>query len=97
MGDEWNEILEYSPDYNNIIRKLFELKLPIPELGYELSIESDIGVEGEAEIVWVENKIALLTNEQLEYKEKFESLNWKVFEISKIDEQINIIKSFFSL
>ncbi|MBF0227362.1 MAG: DEAD/DEAH box helicase [Desulfobacterales bacterium] len=70
---------------HGLLDKLKEKGWPEPEAGYEL--EGTNGeIIGSAELGWEELKIAFLTEEQMEYKNKFIDAGWKVLSESEFTE-----------
>ena len=72
-------------------RKIIDLcdnhDLEIPEVGYELMSESE-RVVAEAELAWPNAMIAILLNEQHEYRSNFEQNGWDVFPPSVESEDL---------
>lgn len=79
MSEEWLEVTEYIDESCEwLIEKLYNDSIVIPTcIGYEL--ESDEKVIGDAEIVWENKKVAILTDDQQESKSPFNNLDWKIF------------------
>lgn len=95
MPEKWLEATEYIDESCKwIIEKLYNDDMLIPtSIGYELEYNNE--VIGDAEIVWENKKVAIFTNEQIDSKDKFENLNWKVFlsENLKYDNQYEELKN----
>ena len=95
LDDKWNDILELLVDNNAkaFAQAANDEGIPAPsddDIGIDLE-----GVNGEviatAEIVWPKQKIAYLTEDQLENKEIMEAEGWKIINILNIEE----MKSMF--
>ena len=84
VGDKWDQIKEITDEqFHGLLDLLKENKWSIPEAGYELEGRSG-EIIASAELVWKRLKLALLTEEELEYANKFEDFGWKVIPISEI-------------
>lgn len=78
-NSEWNGVLEelFDEMAKNMAMVLKEANAPIPdEIGYEL-IDND-EVIAEIEMVWIESKIAYLTEDQMEYEEILSDKGWTI-------------------
>lgn len=72
----------------DIIQKLVDKNIPIPEVGYELVDLKGAGI-GEAELAWEESKVVLMLDHQLEEgKKEFEKSGWVVF---TLENDINVM------
>lgn len=80
--DQWSEILELTIDelkdfINNLISKCAK---PPTSVGFEI----DSGAM--CEYAWEDDKVVLLTTDQMKYKDDFEKDGWKVYSISTIGD-----------
>lgn len=75
----WQEQLMYiSQDAQSIVNKLIAAHIPAPDIvGYELEDMSGASV-GEAELAWLNCKVACVLPEQLDSKEAFIRAGWTV-------------------
>ena len=80
----WEKIREFSDkEFHGLLDKLEQNNWPVPESGYEL--EGPGGeIIGAAELAWVDLKLALLTEQELEYEQGFTGANWQIFPIREI-------------
>lgn len=78
--EQWNEILEQTiPELKGFIQELISKKaFPPSVVGYETNNGAM------CEYAWKQEKVALLTSDQMEYKADFENEGWKVYSISTI-------------
>ena len=68
---------------NKLIEVLLENNVDNPdEIGYELINENE-EVIALCEIAWINKKVAILTEEQEKFKEKFNSNGWNCYIITK--------------
>ncbi len=84
----WSEILKMILDdaIGELAQAMAKQGITAPSsVGYELGDEES-GVLGQAEMVWESRKIAVLSQEQIEFKEVFEKEGWQV--ISSTDGDI---------
>jgi DEAD/DEAH box helicase domain-containing protein len=82
--DKWDEVKELTDkQFHDLLDLLQKNKWPLPEAGYELE-----GASGEimasAEFGWEALKIAFLTDDEVEYQEKFVALGWRAIPIIEI-------------
>jgi DEAD/DEAH box helicase domain-containing protein len=83
----WNEILELSDTLvRPLIERLHESGKGLPEVGFEI-VGSDGTVAGQAELAWETEKIAVLLDEQLPYRDEFENQGWKIFTSEEVEEK----------
>ncbi|MDM8536618.1 DEAD/DEAH box helicase [Desulfobacterales bacterium HSG17] len=80
----WDEIKELTDEkYHEFLDLLQNNKWPEPEPGFELE-----GKHGEilasAELGWDQLKTAFLTQEEMEHKDKFTDLGWKIISLEEI-------------
>jgi DEAD/DEAH box helicase domain-containing protein len=79
----WDEVLEeVLEEFRPGVEKLLSLGVALPEVGYELQLESG-EVVAEAEIAWPENKVAGLSPEQLEFAGCFTHQGWETLSIDE--------------
>jgi hypothetical protein len=78
---EWDEILNLTlPDLIDDIKSLRELGVPSPdEVGYELSVDTQIVAE--AELAWTDKKVALLLSDT-DAGSAFRKQGWSTVEVS---------------
>ncbi|GHV07913.1 DEAD/DEAH box helicase [Spirochaetia bacterium] len=79
IDETWKDSLEYlAEEAKPATEKLILLGIKAPSsTGYELADESG-AIIAEAELVWLDNKIAFLTDSQKEYTKTFIDKGWKV-------------------
>ena len=82
--DKWDEVKELTDkQFHGLLDLLQENDWPAPEPGYELE-----GTDGEisagAEFGWEGLRLAFLTEEEIEFENRFLDSGWKVIPISKI-------------
>ena len=84
VNEYWEENKEYVDEImNNLIKALVENNVDNPdEIGYEL-INEDEEVIALCEIAWINKKVAILTEEQEEFKETFNSNGWNYYIITQ--------------
>ncbi len=90
--DAWEEVKSLTDNsLHGLVDKMAENGWAVPEVGFEL--ESDTGeIIGEAELAWAEQKVALLTQAHLRFKDAFTSLGWWAVEIeSVLDDQAGFL------
>jgi len=93
-SSEWDELFELTdPELHGFIKKLAERNCPIPEPGFEL-VDEKGQIIAEAELGWIEKKVALLLSHQLEFLSLFEQAGWK---IALIDDVLNNMEKYISL
>ncbi|MFH4481278.1 DEAD/DEAH box helicase [Vibrio diabolicus] len=73
----WEEQLEYT-DISGEPDLLVSSGLPVGLNGFDIKNDASESV-AEAEFAWPDNKVALLTEEQLEHKKTIEDLGWQCF------------------
>ncbi len=86
IDESWDEVVEqlFDDTVKECVDKLIRLGVSAPSIvGYELQ-DNNGAIVAECELAWENEKIALLMSEQLEWKNKFEDLGWKVF--STVDD-----------
>ena len=66
--------------------ELAKYNLDLPFVGFELDKNGEIIAE--AELAWEENKLVILTEEQIDYKEIFEANSWLVFDDKSNSDEI---------
>jgi len=66
------------------LRSCFANQRPLPEVGWELPDEKGRAC-AEAELVWTEQKIAVLLPEGEEFRSTFEVAGWKVYALAELD------------
>lgn len=84
INEYWEENKDYVDDImNKLIEVLLENNVDNPdEIGYELINENE-EVIALCEIAWINKKVAILTEEQEKFKEKFNSNGWNCYIITK--------------
>ncbi|MGH4120902.1 DEAD/DEAH box helicase [Clostridium sp.] len=91
ISDEWKKKLEQvlqDDESYEFALDLIKNKMPVPDqIGYEL-FSKDIGVLGEAEMVWLKQKIAVLSSENKDNVDQFKKNDWKVFVMGSDDVQM---------
>lgn len=78
-NSEWDGVLEelFDEMAKNMAMALKEANAPIPdEIGYEL-VDND-EVIAEIEMVWLDSKVAYLTEDQMEYEEILSEKGWTI-------------------
>ena len=79
VNEEFIELIDMlDEEIHPFVKLLMKDKIPLPIAGYEM--ENSIGeVVAEAEIVWLDNRVALLFEEQHDFDDVFKKQNWKLF------------------
>jgi hypothetical protein len=86
--DEESELLEYTDERcRAFLKKWIADGRPHPVVGYGL-MDRDGIVIAEAELAWVNQKVAALFDDQ-DGKEVFEATDWKVFDAARLEESIS--------
>lgn len=86
LDNRWKEIIELSDSScHALLELIIEAGAPVPDhVGYELSNEDD-EIIAESEIAWTSNKLAIITEEQEEFRSIFESYGWHVLKAYDIN------------
>lgn len=91
---KWDEILELTdPAFHGLIRKIAERACPVPEAGFEF-VDEKGQIVAEAELGWIEKKMAFLLSRQIEFLTIFQQAGW---EVAEIDEVLNNLEKYISL
>jgi len=91
---EWAEVLDLTdPGLHGLINQLAERNCPIPEPGFEL-IDEKGEIVAEAELGWIEKKVAFLLSHQIEFSPLFKKAGWKS---ATIDDVLNDLENYISL
>ncbi|MCU1267562.1 MAG: box helicase [Acidobacteria bacterium] len=64
--------------------------LPFPDVGYEL-VDANGSVMGQAELAWLDKKLAVLLPEQSESTPAFEAKGWKILMLADIAANISLL------
>lgn len=82
----WKENIDYIDEsFKKLIDVLLENNIDNPdEIGYEL-INEDEEVIALCEIAWIDKKVAILTDEQQEFKQIFDSKGWNSYIVTRDD------------
>ncbi len=92
--NEWDEIFELTdPACHDLIKKLVKANCPLPEAGFEL-VDKKGQIVAEAELGWIEQKVAFLLSRQVEFTSIFQQAGWKA---AAIDEVLNHTQKYISL
>ncbi|MEQ8222010.1 MAG: hypothetical protein ABRQ37_06880, partial [Candidatus Eremiobacterota bacterium] len=76
------------PEYYRLLEFIADNSYPLPETGYELTDKKG-KVIASSEFSWPELKIAYLREDELLYKDKFESDGWKIYRIEEINSDLS--------
>ncbi|MDA3918453.1 MAG: DEAD/DEAH box helicase [Deltaproteobacteria bacterium] len=83
---EWDEVLELiDPAFHKLIKQLAEMNCPVPEAGFEF-VDEKGQIIAEAELGWIEKRVAFLLSHQIEFTSIFQQAGWKV---AMIDDVLN--------
>ncbi|RAL21424.1 DEAD/DEAH box helicase [Thermoflavimicrobium daqui] len=83
---KWLELIH--PSYQKVVEHMTKAGIPRPEVGYEFEENGEI--IGEAELVWPESKICLLTPAQSVDRDSIEKLGWRVWDLpGDVTEEID--------
>lgn len=91
LSEVWTEALELSdPLVHELLRSCAAAGKAPPEIGFELA-----GANGricaEAELAWMDGRVAVLTEDQEEFVEAFEEQEWLVFLVGRSDRTTEIL------
>lgn len=89
--NEWSRMrrLTQDPSIKELLTVLEELIISVPVLGYEF----DTVQYSEAELAWIDRKVALLLPHQSQYRSEIEKFGWKVIDSTSFAEtKASIIK-----
>jgi DEAD/DEAH box helicase domain-containing protein len=82
--DEWLDVKAYTDaKFHGLIDQLAQHGWTAPEVGFELDAENG-AIIGEAELAWIDLKVALLDQDHLEFREAFVSSGWRIFDIEAV-------------
>jgi len=85
-GDGWAEARELADErVREILDALEEARWPVPVVGYELADDSG-AIAGEAELAWEDGRLAVLLDDQLEYRQAFAEAGWKTVALDEIPD-----------
>ncbi|RAL22613.1 hypothetical protein [Thermoflavimicrobium daqui] len=73
------------PAYQEILKQFIKSGIPLPEIGYEF-VEGE-EVIAEAEFAWVEPKVCVLTQEQLEFQEELKKRDWFIWDLHAYSQE----------
>jgi DEAD/DEAH box helicase domain-containing protein len=91
---EWDEVFELTdPGLHDVIKRLAKQNCPIPEVGFEL-VDEKGQIVAEAELGWIENKVAFLLSLQSEFSSIFQKAGWQT---APMDEIVNDWEKYISL
>jgi len=85
VADDLKTLLEVTdPTLHPLLTLAYDQKLPLPEAGYELS--NDKGkIVASGELCWPVAMVALLREDEMEFKHEFISRGWKVLSLTIAD------------
>jgi hypothetical protein len=80
---QWKEVFELTDEaFHPFLRRLQSEKRPVPEVGFEITINGEI--VGEAELAWPDRQVVYLTDEQMTDAEVFENAGWAITPLSDL-------------
>ncbi|MDD1793157.1 DEAD/DEAH box helicase [Enterovibrio sp. ZSDZ42] len=93
LPDEWAELIELEVIDESIAFSMIEHDISAPEVGFSL-VSEEGEIIAEAELAWLEEKVAVLLPEMGAFKEQFAGEGWRVIVGELTDQTLQEIKQF---